>query len=271
MTKVPVAENAKSKSYYKYYEMSMTQLSEEQKKLVSEGEKDPKDALSPLQSNALLDGTDLPIEKGFSLMPDGTAIVANSIEMPEVTGDMLYWWFAWHGLEALRYAIWDNEDHFDVHVETDEMRKRILSDSVPMEEKLYDVTHFVTEAMGGPASKIKIEFHNPKDLGYDMGKVGMDACQFLIAATGFITAGEVTIPSLMTHMARKSKTGKGVEFRSRFWIGWYYQDAQPVKLLPDSVRIPKEVAMGLFGHSIKEYRHLAKILPDVYKEEKGRW
>ena len=63
----------------------------------------------------------------------------------------------------------------------------------------------------------------------------------------------------------------GVELRSRFWIGYGLVNGQVVKLLPDGVQVPKEAPMGLFAHNLKEFGHLAAILPSLYAEEKDNW
>lgn len=270
MEKVAVAENAKLRSYYKYYEMEIAGLSQQQMQAVAAGKGNPKDALLLADRNEIFQAGDLPGENGYFPMEDGSLHIACKTLMPEVTGEMLYWWFAWHGLEPLRYAIWDNEDHFDVQMPKPEDRERILNSKIPIEEKMYGVTHEVLESMGGPASKICIMFQDPKDLGYDITQIGTDACEFFTAANSFIAAPDGNkIPAVMSHMGRKA--GKGLEFRSRFWIGWNIIEGNPVKLLPDGIQIPVEIGIGLYGHCMKEYQHLAKILPDVYKEERDNW
>jgi len=35
--------------------------------------------------------------------------------------------------------------------------------------------------------------------------------------------------------------------------------------------VPEEVVRALFSHNIKEFSNLAKILPQVYVEEKNNW
>ena len=37
------------------------------------------------------------------------------------------------------------------------------------------------------------------------------------------------------------------------------------------VRVPLEVVQGLFAHNLKEFGHLAAILPQVYAENKDNW
>lgn len=90
-------------------------------------------------------------------------LVAGNIPMPDVTPEMLYWWFAWHGLEPLRYAIWDPEDHFDVKI-NEEGRTRSLNPNIPMNEKSWGATHTVQESIGGPPDEIAMGLvgHNIK-------------------------------------------------------------------------------------------------------------
>ena len=63
----------------------------------------------------------------------------------------------------------------------------------------------------------------------------------------------------MTHFVREIPGG--IELRSRFWIGYGLVDGRLVKLVPDGVSVPEEVPMGLFAHNLKEFGHLAAILP----------
>ena len=52
--------------------------------------------------------------------------------MPGETPEMFDWWFAWHGLEDMRYRIWDPEDHFYAR---QQMPEKVLDPKVPMKEK----------------------------------------------------------------------------------------------------------------------------------------
>lgn len=270
MVKVPVKQEDKSKTYYKYYEMEMTQLTSEQAMSVKNGKGDPSCALDLQDRNDLFKKGDLPGEEGFFIMPDGSGHVAHRTLMPGVTGQMLEWWFAWHPLDDLRYAIWDTEDHFGVELPDESHRRKILNPHVPLREKSRGVTHLVKESMGGPPSNIRINFLDPAELGYDKGRIGTADCDFFVCANALILPDEnAKVPAVMTHAAR---IVNGIlEYRSRFWIGWNIIDGRPVKLLPDGIVVPEMILMGLYGHCIKEYQHLAKILPSLYMEEKDNW
>lgn len=268
--KVPVSQADKIKRYYKYYEMDMTQLTPDQGMAIQNGKGDAARAQLISDRDDLFILGDLPGEEGFYVMPDGSGHVAHRTYMPGTTETMLSWWFAWHPLDSLRYAIWDTEDHFGIDVPDENHRRKILNPAIPLIEKTWGITHVVDESMGGPANKIIINFADPGDLGYSKDKIGTPACDFMVSANAVILVNEHTkVPAVMTHAGR---TVNGLfELRSRFWIGWNIINGQPVKLLPDGVVVPEMILMGLYGHCIKEYTHLAKILPAVYAEEKNNW
>ncbi|MNN70805.1 hypothetical protein D3C81_1866840 [compost metagenome] len=73
----------------------------------------------------------------------------------------------------------------------------------------------------------------------------------------------------MTHMTRDVEGG--IELRSRFWLGYQIVNGQPVKVIPDGLVLPIEVTKGLFAHNLKEFTHLATILPKIYAEEKDNF
>lgn len=266
MAKVPISDEARAKPYFKYYEMGIADLTAEQHAFVEQSKRSPKDALSPTQRNKLITEGVWPKESGYYPLEEGGMLVAVNIPMPDVTADMLYWWFAWHGLEPFRYTIWDPDDHYDVQID-DKGRALALDPSVPMEQKTWGATHVVMEAMGGPPDEITIMFHNPADLGFDPALIGTETCEFLVAANCLLAP--YNTPS---HMVECAKKVDGVmTYMCRFWVGYHAIDGQGKCLLPPGVSIPEEAVKGMVGHCIKEFSHLAKILPSLYAEEKDNW
>lgn len=63
----------------------------------------------------------------------------------------------------------------------------------------------------------------------------------------------------------------GIELRSRFWIGYQIINGQLVKVISDGIILSIEVTEGLFNHNLKEFTHLAEILPKIYSEEKDNF
>lgn len=73
----------------------------------------------------------------------------------------------------------------------------------------------------------------------------------------------------MTHFLRPVEGGS--QLQSMFWFGYQIIDGKAVKCIPDGVTIPKEGPMCLLNHNVKEFSNLAKILPELYAQEKDHW
>ena len=149
------------------------------------------------------------------------------------------------------------------------MPEKTLDPSVPMREKTWGTVHHVLEDIGADPDELILNFRYPHELGFDEEKVGTDACATMMCANGHGPTPGEGVAAIMTHMVREIEGG--IELRSRFWIGYGLVDGQVVKLIPDGMRVPLEAPMGLFAHNLKEFGHLASILPDVYAEEKENW
>lgn len=253
-------------SYAKYYDLPITPIPPEKLAVLQAGPIDPKLALPIERRNDLLNPGYLDCEVGWCVMENGTGYLANLTPMPGVTPEMFNWWFAWHGLEDMRYRIWDPEDHFYARQQNPD---RIKDPGVPMREKNWGTVHFVLEDIGPGPDELVLNFQYPHVLGYDEDKVGTPACAAMQCANGHGPVPGQGVAAIMTHMVREIEGG--VELRSRFWIGYGLVNGQVVKLLPDGVQVPKEAPMGLFAHNLKEFGHLAAILPSLYAEEKDNW
>lgn len=271
MALVPVAEDAKAKSYYKYYEQGIASPTPEQLGMIAESKGSVEDCLEIEDRNKMLEPeATWPKKLGFYPTKDGGLLVAGNIPMPDVNKDMLYWWFAWHGLDPFRYAIWDPEDHFGLEL-NEEGKRRALDPSIPMEEKTWGATHTVQESIGGPPSEIVIMFQNPADMGFDVSKIGTEGCEFMVCANALL--GPMKMPVVMTEVAKKIN---GVmTFQARFWVGYHIVDGEAKLLVPAIKVIPEPecegIAKGLLAHNVKEFTNLNKVLPKVYAEEKNNW
>ena len=154
-------------------------------------------------------------------MKNGGFCVANTTKYKGVTGEMHQWFFGWHALDPLRYSIWDPYDHHGLTI-SDKDRAYILDPNTSIPDKCRNVTHYVVESFnaGEAPSKINIYFKNPGDLGYDMSKIGTEACSFMVCANAEVVTPPI-LPNMqvvMTHMA--VDTEDGCELRSRFWMGY---------------------------------------------------
>ncbi|MCC8122242.1 MAG: phloretin hydrolase [Oscillospiraceae bacterium] len=267
--KVPATNEDRKKSYFKYYLQEVSPGDPEKCALITPEPYDNATALRIENRNDLFLPGALPCEFGWWQLEDGTALIANRTLMPGVTGEMFDWWFAWHPIYRLRYAIWDNEDHYDVYVD-DPAHTRDMS--LSMRERHWDSIHNIWEDIGtGQVDLLRIHFRNPADMGYDASKLDTDACNALVAANVIVVgSGDMPdVPVVMTHFLRPVEGGS--ELRSRFWFGWQIIDGKPVKSIPDGVKVPSMGPVCLLNHNVKEFSNLARILPLVYAEEKDNW
>ena len=269
--KVPLKEDAEKRSYYKFFLRDMAEIPEDKKEFLKNPKGDAKDALKIEDRNRLFDDGYLADEKGYFMLENGTGVVSNNTYFDGACGEMLQWWFAWHGLDPLRYAIWDPYDHYDLEISR-EAREKMLDPEVSIADKCYDVDHLVTESlvMGTEPMKLLIGFRNPASMGYDTSMIFTEKCSFLVCANVLILVDENTkIPVVMTHMARDLEGG--CELRSRFWMGYQIIDGVAKKMIPDGMVFPEPVVAELLGHNFAEFTNLAAILPEVYAQEKVHW
>jgi hypothetical protein len=260
----------KAKSYSKYYYMKPAVpdpgMLEAMEKPI-----DPSKALPIERLNDLLNPGYLDVEAGYCCLPNGAAFVANHTLMPGVTVEMIHWWFAWHSLEDLRYKIWWPVGHFAISI-GEEDHKKVLDPQYPAPLKFQGITHHVVEDVGGGTEDIFINFLTPEDMGFDMTRFKSPNVGTIVAANGVSSPIDAPsdapkAPAVMCHFIREIPDG--VEFRTRFWMGYHMIDKKPKLLLPPGAAIPEEVPKGLAIHNVFEYSNLLAILPQIYEEQKG--
>ncbi len=263
-----LTEAEQTRPYSKYYHQPLAAPNPQLMAVLQQGPMNPAHALMPEQINDLLKPGYLEVETGYCILPDGTGYAAVNTRFPGVTVAMVNWWFAWHALEDMRYMLWFPKGHYGIEI-SEADRAAILDPATPMTEKFQGRTHTVIEDTGGGPEDIRISFLKPAALGFDMDRFKAPAAGTVIGANGVaqLRSGGPKAPAIMVHLVREIPGG--VEFRTRFWMGYHMIDGKPVKLLPEGVRIPMEAPMGLAFHNVEEYSNLAAILPDLYRESGG--
>ena len=262
-----LSQQEKEKPYSKYFYKEMAQPKPEAFTPFEEPIDNSK-SLIPEKFNDLLKPGYLDAEAGWCLLPDGVGYLANQVKMPGVSVDMVNWWFAWHGLEPLRYKIWYPQDHYHVSV-SDEHRKIILDPKTPVVKKLHGLTHTVIESIGAGADKITINFFLPEDFGFDMKRFKAPAVGTFFGGNLFIKSSFFMpkVPAVGFHFIREIEGG--IEFRSRFWVGATLVNKKLKRKLPPFVKAPAEKIKKLGKHNVYEYTNLASFLPQLYEEQKG--
>lgn len=253
----PISEEDKKKSYYKYYLEDMAPVPPEVYERAAAARLSPDQVLPVDQMNRLFEPGYLPAEQGYCALPDGSAYMANLLFMPGVTPEMFDWWFAWHGLDTLRYKIWDKEDHLYAQTRNPEQAR---DPKLSYKEKYWHTRHDITEAFGPEPKDVVVPFIPPEEMGFDPEKLkSFDGTIIAMAAEDNRTVS--------CHFVRPVEGG--VELRTRFWFGWCLKDGKIVRI--GDQPLPEQLPKSLLLHNIKEFTNLARLLPRIFPEERDNF
>ena len=253
--------------YAHYYFKDMAKIPQEDLELFNRGPIDPTDALDIRDCARLLEDGYLPIETGYCVMPDGSGFAATKVFMPDVTPQMIDWWFNWHPLEDLRYAIWCPIAHDGISAKTPEAH--LDSSGVPLHERNIGKVHYPIEGFDlKGAQTIEIAFRDPLVLGIPEEELENSSLSaFEIASC---TAMKPRVPINVFFHAIREVSG-GVEYRSRYWLKYTINDRNPKKSnwpFPTKSLLLHMARCNCI-HSLTEYNNLASILPSIYDEMNG--
>lgn len=215
-------------------------------------------------SSSWLDAGYREVENGFTQLADGAVHVAVLTEMPNVTPDMIDWWFGWHSAEPQRYKLWHPQAH--VHA-----RWRQPDPPGPTGRARYvGRTSLVDEYVGNTLSHVAIRFVLPTSLGFDEPRLAEGEATTVCARIGFVDQ-PIEI-GFLAHQVRR--VAGGSEMRSRFWLGGQNGGLRTSARLGDlASRVVRQfkrpdLSLGqeLLAHCSKEMTHLASFLPELYTE-----
>lgn len=257
----------KEKFYSKYYYKEMAEIPSSDLEIVNMGPVDSSKGITIYERNEMMDPGYLDMETGYTVMPDGSGLAATLVKMPGVTPEMLDWWFNWHPLEGLRYAIWCPVAHTDISVKDKE--KHLDSSGASLRERNYGGVHYPVEGFTLKNSqKLRIEFFSPEEFGLDFNKFKEPNISRAYVANVVVDGNNLSI-NVFFHAVRKVE--EGVEYRSRYWLGYRMINGVPKRknrLMPK--RVMMHMARNNCIHSLMEYNNLASFLPQLYKEMNGK-
>jgi len=255
-----------SRPYARYFYRDLAEIPREDLEKVNAGPVDPSLA-TPIQArNDLLKPGYLEVETGYTVMPDGSGWAATLVRRPGVTPEMLDWWFNWHPLEGLRYALWCPVAHVDIGVK--DPARHLDSSGVPLRERNYGSTHYPVEGFNiRGAQRLAIRFHSPGDFGLDMALFREPNISRAYCAD--VTLSLLNTPFCVFMHAVREVEG-GVEYRSRYWIGYTMRKGKPVKVRRPMPFRMIDLARNNCLHSLTEYNNLASFLPELYREMEGK-
>lgn len=204
------------------------------------------------------------LENGYGLSEHGAAVVAALTIMPNVTPAMWDWWFGWHGSDSRRYKLWNPSAHLYAA-----WKDGLVDNPGKTDRDGYlNRTSFIDEYVGSTKMSLALHFVPPHTMGFD-DKALADP-EVATAVCGRVGLSEVPIDSgYLVHYVRR--TPKGSEMRSRFWLGGNYMVSRDGDVVTPTTAERHDAttlwqAYSLLVHCAKEMNHLARFLPDIYKE-----
>ncbi len=198
---------------------------------------------------------------GYCVLPDGRGCSACTVLLPDVTAEMMVWWFAWLNEKPaeipaeqgnLRYKIWCPPDHWD-HCYLDENDP----------DAGVRICESLDLGAGAPKQHMISKRADPAALGITpaMQQALRDAGVPLIFGMGCDEQGN---PGGMGINTFRDVEG-GCLWASRGWGGYAVKDGAVVALEPVAPANPEAMRAELL-HNLLERRRLAQILPELYRE-----
>lgn len=266
MKRRKLTEAEKSRPYAKYFYKELAEIPAEDLAKVNAGPDDPSAVTSIRDRSDLMKPGYLDVETGYTVMEDGSGFAATLVKMPGVMPDMLDWWFNWHPLEGLRYAMWCPVAHTDISVK--HPAQHLDSSGVALQERNYGSKHYPVEGFNvDGAQKIRIEFFSPEDFGLDTSVFKEPGISRAYCANVILNLLGVPFNAFF-HAVREVEGG--IEYRSRYWIGHTMKAGSPARVKFPRIYKVVDLARNNCLHSLIEYNNLASFLPQLYEEVGGK-
>ncbi len=266
MKRRELTEAEKKKPYAKYFYKELAEIPAEDLEMVNAGPVDPARVTTIKDRGDLMKPGYLEVETGYTVLPDGSGFAATLVKMPGVTPEMLDWWFNWHPLEGLRYALWCPVAHTDISAK--EPARHLDSSGVPLKERNYGTTHYPVEGFNTASSQgVAIEFFSPRDFGLDMAMFKEPEISRAYCANVILDLLKTPF-NVFFHAVRE--VNGGVEYRSRYWLGYTMKNGSPVRVKRPLPYKMSDLARNNCLHSLMEYNNLASFLPQLYGEMGGK-
>lgn len=202
----------------------------------------------------ILEDETLQQEVGFSKMPDGTYLVSMTSPMPDVTADMIRWWFWWHPQADERYKVWFPGEHLGIGY-SKKQKEYFSKSSCP---EFQNNTHYPLERIGKAVLPLRIDFVKPSEFGFSEDIMKNNSIPLIVCGHVGVFKGLV-MHTEMAHIFKQ--TDKGLILISRFWLGKTMKSKLLKKLI-----IKDDMALSMARHCCVEYRNLNEILPQLYNK-----
>lgn len=207
--------------------------------------------------NDILSNEILQKEVGYKKLADGTYLVSMVCPMPNVTAEMIRWWFWWHPQADIRYQVWFPEEHISISYDRKD-KAYFEQDSLP---PFQPNSQYPVERIGeGVKAPLCIDFVSPQAFGFSEEEIKQNNIPLIVCGHVGVLKGIVKHTE-MAHIFKQ--TENGLFMISRFWMGETLQSSLLRKLI-----ITDKMATEMAKHCCIEYRNLCEILPSLYAKYK---
>jgi hypothetical protein len=232
---------------------------------IDSGPFDFTEALPRAEASRLCDPEPMEVETGWTKLPDGSIQVAFRTELPDLTPEMVEWWFDWHPLRDDRYRAWHPQEHFG---------NRALPGAISQAKSYWGAVIFFDEDVGDGRTQLRTEFTSP--LGF--GIPGDPSASGDVAVIVSARVGDAYMTHTdMIHVFLRQ--GDGLVLRSRMWIAERVRLRLPGPLaaledvgenlvsrkLVRDFAVPDGIGAAVARHGAEEHAQLNVILPGLHE------
>lgn len=191
---------------------------------------------------------------GYDKLADGSYLVSVVTPMPNVTKEMVSWWFWWHAKDSKRYQAWYPSEHYKIGYHKKDKAYFASETQPPFQANV----QYPVERVGQLVAPLSIAFVHPRDFGFSEKLMEENDVETIVC--GHVGAFYGLIPNTeMAHIL--IRTEHGPIWVSRFWIGKNLKNQLLKKLL-----VTEKQAKGMAVHCAIEYQNFAKKIPEMYHE-----
>ena len=248
-----LTEQERALSYSKFFDLPMEYPSPELEESLRIP-MDPKDGIYGADLlKAFSEKGNPASENKYCFFEDGSAYVDTMVELPDVEGPMLGWWFNWFMIPPegipeemgnLRSKIWDPINHWD-------------SRGALAVETFDD----------GAGDPLWYSYHcslKPEEYGFSAEKVKeLQSRGIFVSCSVNKTEG---MADRIGMNLQQPRPGGGFITRARYWFGWTVRDGKPVRDLSRE-QYSEEMVIKILRHNIVEKMRLNSLLPPLFREE----
>lgn len=204
--------------------------------------------------NSVLTEKKLHLECGYTLIKDDYYLVSMYTPMPNVTKEMVEWWFWWHTQSSERYRAWYPKEHVSTSFAKKDKEYFAHKTTPPFQSN----TQYPVEKIGKLFAPLSINFVSPEDFGFDKKIMEQNNVETIVC--GHVGAFKGLIPNTeMSHIFFKDEDG--LLLVSRFWLGKCVKNKVVKKIF-----VTEQQAKDMAYHCCVEYRNFANKIPKMYAE-----